>query len=481
MLLRALFYSLAIIVALIGFSRLRSPRARQILLLVLSYALYLSWAWWFGLVLVASTLVNFFFGQSLRRKRSALTLWTGIVFNIALLSSFKYLPEFAHSSANPWLQTFAGVILPLGLSFWTFQAMSYLFDLYGGEQLDPSLLEFALYMVFFPVVIEGPICRLPEMLPQFRSVQAPSRNDIGRGISRIATGLLMMQVALLIGKGILPGQGLNAGFDDMARWSGPDVWCLAIGYGLQLFFNFAGYTHLAVGAAKILGITAPENFNRPYSSTSISVFWTRQHMSLSFWIRDYVYFPMAMARPEEWWERVVLLLSMVIFGLWHKGTMLFVLFGCYHGMLLVLHRQVMQAQRKFHLKSDGRLWLLISWATTMAMVSLGWIFFRANSLSQAGAMFSALLTPAGYLQHFLPSNLYLLLLGVAVAYALTLVTVDALDRYSHGMESRSTPLAIFLRDRWVWLTPMWVAASLLLLTAIPTQGRAANVFMYRFF
>ena len=253
MLFRALLYSLAMVVAVLGLSRLRSARARQLLLLVLSYALYVSWAWWFGLVLLASTLVNFLFGQRLRRKRSALTLWTGIAVNVALLSSFKYLPEFAHSFSLPALQTFSRVVLPLGLSFWTFQAMSYLFDVYGGEPLDPSLPEFALYMVFFPVAISGPICRLTGMLPQFRSEQAPARDDIGRGLGRIATGLLMMQIAQLLGKGILGGQGINAGFDAVSHWSGLDVLCLAFGYGLQLFFDFAGYSHIAIGAAKDSG------------------------------------------------------------------------------------------------------------------------------------------------------------------------------------------------------------------------------------
>ncbi|MGC2111748.1 MAG: MBOAT family O-acyltransferase [Candidatus Korobacteraceae bacterium] len=486
MLIRALLYSLAIVLAVVGLARLRSRSARQILLLVLSYALYLSWAWWFALVLLGSTLVNFLFGRSLRRTRSATTLWIGIVVNVALLSSFKYLPELAHASPNTWLHTFSNVVLPLGLSFWTFQAMSYLFDLYGGEQLEPSLLEFALYMVFFPIAISGPICRLPEMLPQFRSEKLVSRDGIGRGICRIATGLLMMQIAQLLGKGIFPGQGINGGFDSLTRWSGLDVLCLALGYGLQLFFDFAGYSHIAIGAAKVLGFTVPENFARPFTSSSLSIFWTRWHMSLSFWIRDYVYVPIAMARADEWWERLALLISMVLFGVWHKGTILFVLFGCYHGVLLILHRQAQQVQRKFHLKPSSKAWTLFSWALTMIVISLGWIFFRSNSLSQAGQMFGALLSPASYSSHALAPSLYLLVLAVATTYALALVAIDALDRYSERLKtaaiaSRSETIAIFIRERWVWLAPMWVAASLLVLTILPTQGRAANAFLYRFF
>jgi alginate O-acetyltransferase complex protein AlgI len=482
MLIRALLYSLAIVIAVIGLARLRSRSARQVLLLVLSYALYLSWAWWFALVLLGSTVVNFLFGQSLRRKRSPIVLWIGIAVNVALLSTFKYLPEVAHTSANTWLQTFSYVVLPLGLSFWTFQAMSYLFDLYGGEPLNPSLLEFALYMVFFPIAIEGPICRLPEMLPQFRSEKPVLREDIGRGISRIATGLLMMQIAQLLGKGIFPGQG----FDSLHHWTGLDVLCLAFGYGLQLFFDFAGYSHIAIGAAKVLGFTVPENFARPFASSSLSIFWTRWHMSLSFWIRDYVYIPIAMARIDEWWERLALLISMVLFGVWHKGTILFVLFGCYHGVMLILHRQQQQVQRRFHLKPSSKAWSLFSWALTMTVISLGWIFFRSNSLAQAGQMFAALLSPAGYAHHVLSTSLYWLVLDVAAIYALTIFAIDMLDRYSQRLlksefSTRSETLAIFLRERWVWLAPMWVAASLLILTMIPTQGRAANAFLYRFF
>jgi alginate O-acetyltransferase complex protein AlgI len=483
MLFRALLYSLAIVIAVIGLARIRSPRARQVLLLVLSYALYVTWGWWFAIVLASSTLINFLFGQSLRRKRSALVLWTGIAVNVALLSSFKYLPEFAHSFSLPALQTFSRVVLPLGLSFWTFQAMSYLFDLYGGEELNPSLLEFALYMVFFPVAISGPICRLTGMLPQFRSPKPLLRDDVGRGLGRIATGLLMMQIAQLLGKGILGGQGINAGFDVLTRWSGPDALCLAAGYGLQLFFDFAGYSHIAIGAARMLGITVPENFARPFASTSPSIFWARQHMSLSFWIRDYVYVPLAMLRSEEWWERLALLISMVLFGVWHKGTILFVLFGCYHGVLLILHRQVQQVERKFHWKPSGKLWwTLLSWATTAVLISVGWIFFRANSLPQAAHMLTALVSPASYVDHVLPGSLYLLVTSVALAYAATLIAIDWLNRYAElAGENGSEILQVAVRERWVWLAPMWAAASLLVVTMMERQSGAANVFMYRFF
>jgi len=483
--LRALLYAVALIVSVTLFTRVRSRAARQVFLLAISYALYVAWGAWFLLVLLLSTAMNFLLGHRMQRKPSAGVLWAGLWFNLLLLAVFKYLPGVAVSIPISSLQNFSHLALPLGISFWTFQAMSYLLDLYRGEELDPSFVEFALYMAFFPVAISGPICRLPDMLPQFRSEAPPSRDDKGRGLSRIATGLLMMQVAQLLGKGLVNGQGINAGFDQMRNWSGPDVWCLALGYGLQIFFDFAGYSHIAIGAARLLGFTVPENFARPFASATPSVFWMRWHMSLSFWIRDYVFLPLAMLRREEWWRKLCLLIAMVIFGIWHKGTLLFVLFGCYHGALLILHRQAQQVERRFEWQPSSRWWSVFSWLMTMALVNLGWIFFRAHSLAQAQQMFAALVSPASYTRLALHSSLYLLVVVVALGYAATMIVIDLLEKSARQWQAasgqRSPVAAIAIRDRWVWVAPMWAAACVLVLTLMPHQSRAANVFMYRFF
>src|ERR1022692_1679208 len=282
MLVRGILYILIFLAVVAIFAKFRSPKIRQSALLAASCALYLSWGLWFGAVLLASIVMNYLVGAWIRRQATAPALTTGLVLNLALLSVFKYLPGIAIALPLSSLQKFGHLALPLGISFWTFQAMSYLFDQYRGEELDPTFFEFALYMVFFPVAISGPICRLPEMLPQFRSEEITPWHDIGRGFSRIATGVLMMQLAQLLGQGILSGDGINSGFDHVTHWSGTDVWCLALGYGLQLFLDFAGYSHIAIGAARALGFTLPENFARPFQSTSPSIFWTRWHMSLSF-------------------------------------------------------------------------------------------------------------------------------------------------------------------------------------------------------
>jgi D-alanyl-lipoteichoic acid acyltransferase DltB (MBOAT superfamily) len=485
MLLRGTLYVLVFLLCLVILAKVRSRAVRQGVLLISCCALYLTWGVWFGAVLLGSTLINFSLGKWLQRKPSGIVLSIGILLNLALLGAFKYLPAIAINTAVSSLQKFPHLVLPLGISFWTFQAMSYLFDLYRDEDLDPSFVEFALYMAFFPAVISGPICRMPEMLPQFRSEQTTSWHSIGCGLRRIATGILMMQLARLLGQGILAGDGINSGFDHATHWSGADVWCLALGYGLQLFLDFAGYSHIAIGAAQALGFTVPENFARPFQSTSPSIFWTRWHMSLSFWIRDYVFLPLAVMRREWWWRNLALVISMILFGLWHKASVLFVLWGAYHGVLLVLHRQIQQVQRRFDW-SPPALWTPISWAATISLISLGWIFFRANTLLQARQMMSAVLSPASYVSHFLSGSLYLLILTLALGYAAVVLVIESLNRYPVQPQPTSELshrgfVALMAYWRWFWIPPLYVLVSLLLLIATLTQNASTAQFMYRNF
>jgi alginate O-acetyltransferase complex protein AlgI len=484
MLLRAILYGLVFLLCVIVFAKVRLRAVRQPVLLVAGYALYLTWGAWFALVLLTSTVMNFLLGKWLQRKPSGLVLSIGILLNLTLLGSFKYLPEFAVNIPLSWLQRFSHLALPLGISFWTFQTMSYLFDLYRGEELDPSFVEFALYMVFFPVAISGPICRMPEMLSQFRSEQTTPAHDIGRGLSRIATGVLMMQLAQLLGQGILAGDGINSGFDRATHWSGTDVWCLAFGYGLQLFLDFAGYSHIAIGAARALGFALPENFARPFQSTSPSIFWTRWHMSLSFWIRDYVFLPLAVMRREMWWRNLALVISMILFGLWHKASVLFVLWGCYHGVLLVLHRHVQQVQRKFDWTLPAVLWEPIAWLTTLSLVSLGWILFRASSLVEARQMLSAVLSPGSYSSHFLSGSLYVLVAALALGYAVVLLVIGALDRYAVEQEAsaaRSRIVDLIAGNRWFWIPPLYVLALVIVVIVTHSRGSDAAQLMYRNF
>ncbi len=482
MLWRGILYVLIFLSCVGVFAKVCSARKRQAVLLLASYALYFTWGKWFALVLVTSTVMNFFLGRRLQRNPSSLILTTGILFNLILLGTFKYLPAAAVTIPFASLQKFSHLALPVGISFWTFQAMSYLFDLYREEELDPSFVEFALYMAFFPVTISGPICRMPGMLPQFRTDQPVSWDKITGGFRRIATGVLMMQFAKLLGQGILAGDGITSGFDHVTRWGGTDVWCLAFGYGLQLFFDFAGYTHIAIGAALALGFTVPENFARPFQSTTPSIFWTRWHMSLSFWIRDYVFLPLATLRREIWWRNLTLVISMVVFGLWHKASLLFLMWGCYHGLLLISHRFVQQFERRFDHEPPAALWNPLSWIATMALINLGWIFFRANSPAEAHQMLAAVLSPASYLSHALSGSLYLLVATLAAGYAAVLLVANAMDRSIEITDGEAAPtsaiVALLARSRWFWIPPLYAIILIFVLIVTLSRGTTTAQMMY---
>lgn len=484
--LQLIFYILVFLAELVVFRKFRSVAIRQAALLAGSYALYCTWSRWFLAVLLVSTVMNYLLGEWVRRRPYWPALTSGIALNLIFLGTFKYLPPAAIAMPFASLQRFAHLVLPLGMSFWTFQAMSYLFDQFQREELTPTFAEFAIFMALFPVTISGPICRMPEMLPQFRSAEKAPWSDIERGFQRIATGILMMQLAKLLGQGILSGDGINTGFDSLTRWSGPDVWCLGIGYGLQLFFDFAGYSHIAIGAAQMLGLSVPENFAHPFQSTSPSIFWTRWHMSLSFWIRDYVFLPLAVLRREAWWRNTVLVFSMVLFGVWHKATLLFVLWGCYHGVLLMMHRQVQRLQRRFDWEPPAQIWTAFSWVATIGCISLGWILFRATTLAEAQQMFRAVLSPASYDSHLLSGSLYLLVFGIIAGYAGVLFAAKQIS--AHSTQQDGTPLNqaggfidVLVQKRWFWLPPLYALALLVVTVVTFTQGTNAAQLVYRRF
>ena len=426
-------------------SRLPSIRGRQLLFLTASYLFYANWGLGFLSMLIISSLMNYLCGLALRRKATAPRLWIGIALNLLPLAFFKYLPVLlVLGPAGSWQYDLGRqIIMPLGISFWTFQGLSYLFDIYFEEDVDPSLLEFCLYMAFWPTVASGPICRLPSVLPQFRHLSPFSWDDLSAGSLRFIEGVMMKFVlAQILASGWLPGEGIAAGFDQMkGGWGGVDVWLLGMGFGFLLFFDFAGYSHIVIGIARIFGIRLAENFDRPFLSTTPSIFWTRWHMSLSFWIRDYVFHPLAAAwRRYSWWPYIVLIISMTLFGFWHGAKWTFIVYGLYHGLVLVVHRLGQRMKRQFSVRLPGYLGAFLSWGTTFALVSVGFIFFRANDLSQAWTMLRAVFTPAAYGRFAMPLSFYVLTCTIAAGYFVVIaghsLLVSWRARYNQAISER---------------------------------------------
>lgn len=478
-----------------------ATKLRQCLLLAASYLVYAQWAGKLALsVLIASSLLNYLLGWALRRRQTAAMLWVGVGLNVLVLGFFKYLlPLGAQSSGTSWEANFLQQIaIPVGISFWTFQGLSYLFDLYREEELDPTLLEFCLYMAFWPTVLSGPVCRLPKMLPQFRHRPTSTvSEDFSAGMVRIIQGLFMKLVlAQLLATGLTADGGVNAGFDGIApARSGLDVWALAIGYGFQIFFDLAGYSNIVIGAARLVGIRLQENFDRPYLSLTPSVFWTRWHMSLSFWIRDYVFLPLATLRRAAWWPYAALVISMTIFGFWHGASLTFVAWGVYHGLLLLGHRLGQRLKKRVPIKLPYPIGAALSWASTFLLISLGYIFFRASDLGQALRLLRSVIAPRSYAFVYatLPHDYYLLLALIAFGYfayagleqLLVLWTRNYRERLRGSARTLSRTVLsaenVLVEKKWWCLTPIFV--MLLMVTTLSFFGQSSNIapFIYTLF
>jgi len=226
-----LAYAIGVVVVWLVAMRLRSVTIRQSLYLLASWLFYFSWGSWLIVVLVFSSLMNYALGEWLKKRITSGRLWTGILLNLALLSVFKYLPLLGTvAPAGSPLALLKRMVFPLGISFWTFQALSYLLELYREEELNPTLLEFCLYMAFWPTVLQGPICRMSSMLPQFRQDWSVTDDDLKTGVRRISIGIFMVALSEVMSGGLYPGTGVDAAFNRTAgRWSGIDGWCLLVG------------------------------------------------------------------------------------------------------------------------------------------------------------------------------------------------------------------------------------------------------------
>ena len=314
-------------------------------------------------------------------------------------------------------------------------------------------------------------------------------------------------LAQILTSGWAPGEGIAAGFDQVkSGWGGIDVWLLGIGFGFLLFFDFAGYSNMVIGTARIFGIRLPENFDRPFLSTTPSVFWNRWHMSLSFWIRDYVFRPLAASRRNHWWPYVALVISMVLFGLWHGAKWTFIIFGLYHGVLLVGYRLCQRIKPRFPIRLPSYVGLFGAWGTTFLLVSLGFVLFRANDLTEALAMFRSVISPGAYRHFAMPRTFYILTSAIAIGYFVFTAGHSLLlswgARYAKAINERTQPMGGFSRVNltnltliigalfeflslrlWWWFAPAVSILAVFVAVAIYTQRAAISVtpFIYTVF
>jgi D-alanyl-lipoteichoic acid acyltransferase DltB (MBOAT superfamily) len=360
------------------------------------------YAWWnpiYVLLLFASLGANYALGSTLaaqaadKGKGSRLLLGAGIAGNLAVLAYFKYagflIANFdALTGAN---YAVVNIILPLGVSFITFQKIAFLVDSWSGDVKRVDFLHFALFVTFFPQLIAGPIVHHAEIIPQFEG-----RKDARIRSSDVAIGVTIFCIGLF--KKAILADGLSAYANPVfaAAATGErldffQAWGGALAYTFQLYFDFSGYSDMAVGGARIFGIVLPMNFNSPYKATNIVDFWRRWHMSLSRFLRDYVYFPLGGNRNGEVRRFVNLFATMVIGGLWHGAAWTFVVWGALHGAYLIVNHAWRAARARlapaFSMGWAGR---RLAQAVTFAAVVVGWVYFRAESFSGAGVVLTGM-------------------------------------------------------------------------------------------
>lgn len=353
--------------------------------LVLSSLFFYSW-WnikYLPLILI-SIIFNFSIGTSLsnidnvklnKRKISKKTILIfGIVFNLLLLAYFKYT-DFFISNINHLIEnqiTLLKIVLPLGISFFTFTQIAYLVDAYKGEIKEMDYLNYSLFVTFFPHLLAGPILHHKEMMPQFDNLRKKFFNH-----RNLSIGLFLFFIGLFKKLILADTFALwaNFGFDKATYLSFFEAWFVSLSYSFQLYFDFSGYTDMALGTALMFNIILPVNFNSPYKAIDIQDFWRRWHITLSRFLRDYIYIPLGGNKLGEFQTYQNLFLTFLIGGLWHGAGWNFIFWGALHGFALVINRLWKKINFKLH--------SIVAWLITFNFVNITWIFFRAKTWDDA--------------------------------------------------------------------------------------------------
>jgi alginate O-acetyltransferase complex protein AlgI len=417
-----------------------SAKSGRIILVLASFVFYSFWDTRFVWLLGGYTLFNYFTGLAIEAagplsRRAWMVL--GVAGNLCVLGFFKYfnffIDSFSHLTGFDKSSIAIKILLPVGVSFFAFEGIAYNVDVYRRD-VEPkrSLIEFALFITFFPHLVAGPIIRPNNFFPQVAAGWRLTRGDFGWGMVQIIKGLIK-KVVFADALALYANQ----------YFSNPDghqemVFVGVTAFGLQIYFDFAGYTDIARGCARLLGFKFPPNFDRPYLSRSIAEFWKRWHISLSSWLRDYLYIPLGGSRSGKLMTYRNYMIVMGLGGLWHGASWNFVIWGVYHGLLLCGHRLWLEYSPNVLLsRVKTRIGGAFSWLLTIVLVFIGWIPFRAADWQQTKSILSGLLHTESYHLSVLPADLMVL-----IALASIWCLIDQRRRLEQWAEERASMLSL---------------------------------------
>ena len=377
----------------------RQYKAQNVLLLIASYIFYAFFDWRFLFLLIACTVINFFAAKGISRNANRLSknylLGVTVAINLAILGFFKYFNFFTESftdvlglvgiSAN---SVVLKIVLPLGISFYIFRVIGYVVDVYR-EKLSPAkrFIDFSLFVAFFTQLIAGPIERGANLLPQIASPRRITAALVNTAIFLILWGYFKKMV-IADNLGLITDQIFNG----YMQYGGMDIVIAILAFTVQIYCDFSGYTDIARGLSKLMGFELMLNFRLPYFAMNPRDFWAQWHISLSTWLRDYLYIPLGGNRKGKAKTLLNLKLTMLLGGLWHGAGWTFIIWGGYHGFLLIVHRLFAKVWRSLP-QRDGRYFYLSNWVQMLLMfvlVSLGWLIFRCSSIDQLSYMIAHL-------------------------------------------------------------------------------------------
>ena len=399
---------------------IRARRVRLLFILGASYVFYAHWDYRFLPLIFGSSSIDWLLGNAIaaetdprRRKRWILVT---VALNLGVLGVFKYF-NFGIDTARVALEALGfhppdialRIALPVGISFFTFESMSYVIDVYRGHiPPHPSYTEYLTFVAFFPHLVAGPIVRPRDLLPQLGGEARFNPAEASEGIFLIATGLLKK---VAIGDYIAINL-VDRIFDAPSQFSAVEVYTALVGYSVQIYCDFSGYTDIAIGSALLLGVRFPLNFDAPYKSRNIQEFWRRWHISLSTWLRDYLYVPLGGNRRGPVRTYINLVITMLLGGLWHGASWTYVLWGGMHGVALAFNRFT---EKRFGIpKEPHGVWSrLLPCFITFNYVSFGWILFRAESFQKSSMLLSQLQTLTTYTPNLHPTVMAVLAVGLA--------------------------------------------------------------------
>jgi D-alanyl-lipoteichoic acid acyltransferase DltB (MBOAT superfamily) len=388
------FFAAVLTIVLVNHRLIRSVKVQNLVLLVSSYYFYAQWDWRFLSLIIISTLVDYVAGYKMGTVTTNRKPWLmlSLCVNIGILGFFKYFDFFITEAAiglealgfNASVPTL-NVILPVGISFYTFQTLTYTIDIYRGH-LKPTrdLLAFAAYVAFFPQLVAGPIERATNLLHQFQRRWSFNEKQITEGLRLILFGLVLK---VCVADKLAPM--VDEIFASPESFDGGELALGAVYFAFQIYGDFCGYSTIAIGLAKILGFELMTNFRTPYFATSIQDFWRRWHISLSTFFRDYVYIPLGGSRVGDLKKNRNLIVTFTVSGLWHGANWTFIVWGFYHGVLLIIQNQLGKLKTEYFPKP---LVNLVFMGTTFTLVCIGWVVFRAESMGDAAIYLSRAIT-----------------------------------------------------------------------------------------